>query len=129
VIGSALDYITQLAQQFEYLLATYSGNSRVPKLNDDDTNGSAAYACQGNKLSGMANGTLTNDAATVGQITGILSGIVVGGPGVLTEIPTAPPAASVTYKNTIIVVRYAGGPSVAMICLEQAAGVYDWQVI
>jgi len=134
VVESGLDYQAQLSQQHEDLLGAFDPtHARVPKLGENEIDGSGAYDARSNKISNMANGVATQDAATVGQITGLIGGIIVassGVPGAFTQYAGSPPTADSSLKNVIIVVRYATGPSVAMICLEQATGgTYDWNVI
>jgi len=132
VLGVALDRAIGLMQQLEYELGSRNkGLSRVPILDDYDVlSGGKGFNCHANKIKNMLPGTATDDAATVGQITGALSGVVVGGPGVITQFASPGPGASVTYKNQIIVVRDAGNNmSWAQICLETTANNYTWQIL
>jgi len=133
VIERGLDRIVGMIQQLEYQVGS-SGQARVPRLEWYDSNGntSEGFDCGFNKLKNLTPGTATDHAATVGQITGVLSGVVVGGPGVITQFAAPGPAASVTYLNQIIVIRDAGNNmSWAQICLLTTTGpdVYVWQIL
>lgn len=139
VFEAGLDYAAQFQSQVEDVIGLYDATkARVPKLVANETDGASAYDFRNNRGKNCANPTSAQDVATRSYVDAAVAAVAGGGGGgggggstALLQFNNAPPAADAIWKNKMVVVRYTGGlgPSVVMICLEFADGIYDWVAI